>query len=330
MNILRGISRKKVGRNLTLIIMIVLALIISGGCESTKKVFLIGVIAHPQRDADLLEGLKQGMADLGYVQGINVKYLYKDITVEDDDIIVKEVKELLDQNIDAVFVSGQAGVVVKELTAGTGLPVIFSGNADPVGDGMVKSLSNPGGNVTGVKAANCLSKTVEWLTNIKPEIKKIWMPYDPNDPFSVRDMSSAEEAAEALGVELNSSGVQSAEEAVKAIERLPDDVDALFINPSRVMFAGSDKIFQAAVDRGFPTGSSVLAADSALIVLTGDFYDSGKKSARLIDQIFKGAKPSELPIETPDAILTINLGTAEKIGLVIPEDVLILAKKIIR
>jgi putative tryptophan/tyrosine transport system substrate-binding protein len=319
----------KIKTNLIWIILFVLSLMAPIGCKPPVRVFKIGIAAHLQRDALSLKGFMAGMAEQGYNEGKNIKYIYKDIMVEDEKIINVQVKELLAQDIDILFVIGRSGSVARELTKGTGMPVLFCGDADPVGDGTVASLLHPGGNITGVKLADSLSKTLEWLAIIKPGIKKIWMPYDPDDQFTAYDVSRAGKAASQLGVQLLRREVHSVEDTIAAIKGLPEDVDAVFIIPSRVLFPGSREIFQAAIDRGLMTGSSVVTDDSVLLVLSTDFFDAGKKTARLAHQIFQGIKPSELPVEVSESLLTINMKTAEKIGLNVPDNVLLQAKKII-
>jgi putative tryptophan/tyrosine transport system substrate-binding protein len=320
----------KIKTSLIWVISFILTLMAPGGCKSPVRVYKIGVAAHPQRDVIPLDGLRAGMAELGYIEGKNIKYIYKDIIDEDDKIIRPQVKELLAQGIDILFVIGRAGGVARDLTKGTNMPVLFCGESDPVGDGMVESLLHPGANITGVKLTDSISKTLEWLAIIKPGIKKVWMPYDPNDQHTANDVSQVEKAASQLRVQLLCQKVHSVEDTIAAIKGLPEDVDAVFIIPSRVLFPGSREIFHAAIDRGLMTGSSVETDASILLVLSTDFFDAGKKTARLAHQIFQGVKPSELPVEVSESLLTINLKTAEKIGLNVPDNVLLQAKKIIR
>jgi putative tryptophan/tyrosine transport system substrate-binding protein len=323
------ITGKIIKKSLFCVIAVILTLMLPEGCRGPIRVFKIGIAAHPERDAIPLAGLRAGLVELGYIEGKNLKYISKDIIIEDEKLIYAQVKELLAQDLDVLFVSGRAGGVARELIKGTNIPLLFCGDADPVGDGMVESLSHPGGNITGVRAVDSLSKTLEWLTIIKPGLKKIWMPYDPDDQFAGYDVTRAEKTAGQLSVELLHQKIHSVKETVAAIENLPKDVDAVFINLSRILFPGSREIFQAAINRGLLTGSSI-ESDDALVVLTTDFFDAGKKTARLAHQIFQGIKPSDIPVETPESILTINLKTAEKIGLTIPEKYLMLAQKIIR
>lgn len=312
------------------VIVVVFTLIFCWACKDRTKVFTIGVAANPQRDASALSGLRQGMAELGYEEGKNLEYIYQNIMVEDEKVINPKIEALMKQDIDILFVMGASGGYVEELTKGTNFPVLFCGDPDPLRHGSIESLSHPGGNITGVRAVVSLPKMLEWLTVVKPGLKKVWMPYDPDDPFSFSDVSLAKSASSQLGIEISLCEVHSAEEIVTDIENLPEDVDAIFVNPSRAFLEGIGEIVRSAIDRRLPIASAVESVDTMMMVLSTDFFDAGRKTARLANQIFQGKKPSELPIETPDAFLTVNLKSAEKIGLTIPVEVLMAAKKIIR
>jgi putative tryptophan/tyrosine transport system substrate-binding protein len=312
------------------VIALVSFLAASDGCRAPIKTYKIGIAANSKRDALVLEGLRAGMAELGYIEGQNLEYVNKDIINEEKEKINVQVKELLAQDINIVFVIGEAAESIRKFTKGTSMPVLFSGDPDPIVNGFVKSLSHPGGNATGIINVDSLSKSLELLVNIKPGIKQVWMPYDPNDQFSLKDVVQAEKAAASLKVKLLCHEVRTVEETITEIDNLPKDVDAIFINPSRILFPGISKIIQTAINRGLPTGSSLQSDSSILIVLTTDFYDSGKRVARLAHQIFTGIKPSDIPVETPESLLTINLKTAEKIGVAVPDHILVQAKRFIR
>jgi putative ABC transport system substrate-binding protein len=312
------------------VIAAVFTLIFPGACRERAEILKIGIAATPQRDAVVLKGLREGLADLGYEEGKNCNYIYEYIAVEDEEIIARKLGALLEQDINILFLAGAAGGYVKDSLKRTDIPVIFCGDTDPVGTGRVESLNHPGGNITGVRALNSLPKTMEWLAAIKPGLTTVWMPYDPEDPFSSIDVTEAQNASIDLGIEILFHEVHSVSETINAIESLPSEVGAVFVNPSRILLPGISEIVAAAIDRGLPTASSVESVDTILLVLTADFFNAGEKTARLAHQIFLGTPPSELPIETPGAILTVNLKTAEKIGLTLPNEVLIAADKIIR
>ncbi|MBN1627861.1 MAG: hypothetical protein JW944_15180 [Deltaproteobacteria bacterium] len=124
--------------------------------------------------------------------------------------------------------------------------------------------------------------------------------------------------------------VDSFEEAVAAIETLPEDIDFIYRIPSPTLDAENNEISRAAIKRRIPIGASLPQDESILMTFASDRFETGRQAARLAHQIRMGVKPSELPVETAEAFLTINLSTAEKIGLELPANILLQAKKIIR
>jgi len=321
--------RKGFVRCLKWLVAPILLFIISGGCGNHARVFTIGVITYGNSNTSSLEGFKAGMAELGYNEGKDIKYLYAIITNDNDQEIDTKIKKLLTQGPDLILAMGKLALNAKRLAEG-GTPVIFSGNAYPVETGLVKSLKRPEGNITGVKSADGVSKALEWLVTIIKDAKKIYMPYDPDDPMATIELPRVNNAASQLGIEVVAQKVYSVEEATAAIEDLPGDIGGVFMILSKNLNQRNSEIIQAAIKRGLPTGAPVPLDEDILITLNSDFNGIGRKTARLAQQIMQGVKPSDLPVETGDTLLTINLKTATKIGLNIPDDVLAQATTIIR
>jgi putative ABC transport system substrate-binding protein len=143
-------------------------------------------------------------------------------------------------------------------------------------------------------------------------------------------MEDLKKNASQAGIEIVLNGVHTAEEAARAIEGLPEDIDAVY----RLSAPGLDnenyKLSQAAIKRGIPMVSVTPLDEDILLTSSTSIFEMGRQAARFADQIKLGAKPAELPVETAEVFLTINLKTAEKIGLNIPDAVLMNADKIIR
>jgi len=302
------------------------------GCKDRDNIFTIGIASRASSHAAVLEGFKEGMAELGYVEGKNVKYIYYSGAIENyDQIIDAEIKKLLTQNIAMLLTAyNETALSAKKAVEGTDIPIVAAACARPVEIGLVKSLSRPGGNVTGVQVADTMSKGLEWLEQIIPHAKKIYLPYNPDDMISILYLDVLNKTASRLGIELVLHKVHSVEEAVAAIESLPKDIDAVYGIPSQTLGTKSSELSQAAIKRCLPMGSGLPLDESVLITFGSDLFEIGKQTARLAHQIHQGARPGDLPVETSDIFLSINLKTAEKIGLHIPDDVLAQAKTIIR
>jgi putative ABC transport system substrate-binding protein len=158
------------------------------GGNRSKEIYTIGVVSVVSIFAPIIEGFKAGTAEFGYVEGQNVTYLYNGPT--DPQVVDNEIKNLLDRKVDLLFVIANPTVLpTKQAVAGTDMPVVFAMVADPVGHGYVESISHPGGNITGVQGGLEIAKSLEYLVRITPNAKKIYVPYNPADKISLRDLA---------------------------------------------------------------------------------------------------------------------------------------------
>ena len=301
------------------------------GCKAREKIFTIGVVTEVSILSSTFEGFKTGMAELAYIEGKNVKYIYNGILKNDQRVVDAELKRLLSLDVDMLLTLGNnASLRAKEAVKGTDIPVLVSACVRPIESGLVESMSRPGDNITGVVVADSTAKALEWLKLITPGLKKVYLPYNPDDAVSIVSLIGLDDVASQLGIEFACQKVQSVEETVAAIKKLPKDVDAIFRIPSPTLDPRNSELSRAAIEKGLPMGARVSLDKDVLITFGADLYEIGRQTARLAHHIRAGVRPSDLPIEISEASLTINLKTAEKIGLEIPDNILLHAKTVIR
>jgi putative ABC transport system substrate-binding protein len=271
------------------------------------------------------------MAELGYVEGKDVKYIYNGVIENETQIIDDEIKKLLSEGVDLLLtVANIPTVEAKKITEGTGTPVLGASCVAMEEIGLVKSRKYPGGNITGVQVTITAAKAFEWLTTIAPGIKRVYLPYNPDENVENMFLSELNKTASYLGVEIVLDKVHKFEEAISAIEDPSRDIDAVFIIPSHTLDQGKIELSQAAIKRTLPMGAALPLYDDAIVSFGSEPFEIGKQTARLAHQIRNGSSPSDLPVEAAEVFLTLNIGTAEKIGLEIPDDVLVQANRIIR
>ncbi len=296
-----------------------------------QKTLTIGLVNYVSVLTPTIEGFKAGMAELGYVEGKNVTYIYHGIVGPDPQAIAGEVKNLLAQDVDMLFTVGNLPTVTaKRAVAGTDTPVVFGSMMNPVEEGVVVSLRQPGGNVTGITNGPSAAKALEWLVMLTPGARKVYVPYNPDDNISVAFLAGLDKVPSQLGIKLVPHEVHSVEETVAAIENLPEDIDAIFRIPSPTLDPKNNLLSQAAIKRGLPLGAPIILDGAVLLTYAADFFEVGKQAARLAHQIRQGVTPADLPVETSEFFLTINLKTADAIGLDIPDEILEQADTIIR
>ncbi|MBN1428861.1 MAG: ABC transporter substrate-binding protein [Anaerolineae bacterium] len=307
--------------------------LLSGACKNSsqaKHTVVIGVVIESEPLVVTFDGLRKGMADLGYVEGDNITYIFNGVVGSDLDDIDHEVEGLLAKKVDLFFTPGTVPTLrVKQAVEGTDIPVIFAPVINPVDAGVVDSLSYPGGNVTGVETGDTLPKAMEWLITIAPATN-FYVPYHPDDVTSVSTIPVLMSTAATLGIDVTIDEVSSPEDVVAAIRSLPEDTDVLFVPMARLE-AGLDDYAAAAMECDVAIGSyqPSYMRNGILVNFSVDLFEMGKQASRLVDQALRGASPAELPVETADGFLTINLVTAEAIGLEIPNHILRLANTVI-
>jgi putative tryptophan/tyrosine transport system substrate-binding protein len=312
------------------IVALILISVLSGSCNHKEKVFTVGICLHTSVHLSIVEGFKAGMAAAGYIEGKNIKYIFTGPVKDDQNAFEAEIKKLLSQKVDLLLTTGsKISLTAKKLVEGKGIPVVFCGSFNSVQDGLAESIKHPGGNLTGIQFPHTHAKLMELLIQIKPGIKKIYMPYNPDDNIIFSNMPSIDEIASKLDLELVVQKIHSVEETIAAIGALSPDTYAIYRIPSPTLDLANEALNRAAIKRGLPMGSSLLLDDSVLITLSADHFKMGQQAARLTDQIIRGAKPADLPVETSEINLIINLDTASKIGLHVPDGILAQANKII-
>jgi putative ABC transport system substrate-binding protein len=242
-------------------------------------------------------------------------------------------KSLVDAKVDLILAVGILPArTAKKATAGTELPVLFAPGADPVALGLVQSLANPSGNLTGVATGYQFpGLALSYLTKIAPSAKRVFLMYDPERaaaPF----LPALKEAATKLGLEIVLQEVRSENDVISALENMPADVDAVFNLPDTWVNSRIADLVQVTIKRKIPllTTNIAIVQAGALLSYSWDYTALGKQAARLGDRLLKGTKPSSLPIESPEFYLTVNQKTAQAIGLTIPDEVLRQATTIVR
>jgi len=301
------------------------------GFNSKEKVTLIGIASTVSLQSEIMEGFKAGMTEAGYIEGKNLKYLYRDIAIPDEKHIDNAIHELMSQSIDLLVSMGyEVDFRAKVFANETGTPALFMASLQPVEKGLVESIRHPGGNITGVKVADSVPKALEWLLKIAPDTELVYLPYNPEDLISGDVIGQLGTISQQLGIELRVQKVQSMEEALADIETLPEKISAVFLIPSPTLDICGDELNRKAVKRKIPLGTAISTDKSILMSFINDFFNAGKKASRLARQILSGVKPGDLPVETAETSLILNVKTAEEIGLSIPGAVLIQASVINR
>lgn len=297
--------------------------------KSQTKVYHVGLLQMAPTVAENMDGFKIGMAELGLKEGINIKYTYRDAEGNLEKL-EKYAQELVALKPDLIFVNtSPATKAIKEATEGTGIPVVFSMVADAVRAGFVKSMESSENNLTGTICAyiDIAAKRLSVLKEIDPAIKKVLVFYRPADLSGGPATQEILEAAPEIGLEIVAIAIQKKEDVRDYLVGLKSgEVDAI-MDPADSMVTAALTEWGLAKAKELKIPLMMLskgeAEKGALASYGVDYIDLGKQSALIANQVLGGVAPAAIPIEMPRKFLfTVNLKTAEEIGLEIPEEVL--------
>jgi ABC-type uncharacterized transport system substrate-binding protein len=234
--------------------------------------------------------------------------------------------------VDVIVTVGGAVGAAKQATAT--IPIVFAGAGDPVGSGMVASLAQPGGNVTGlsVQSTDLVGKRLEILREIFPDVRRLAIIGNVEYAATVLEMGEAQAAARMLGLEVIRSEVRRAEDIAPAFEALKGAAQALYVCPDATINANHARINTLALGARLPAMHGVrdYVEAGGLMAYGPNLPDLYRRAADYVDKILRGAKPADLPVEQPTKFdLVINLVAAKALGLEIPPTLLGRADEVI-
>ena len=282
-----------------------------------------------------IEAFRQGLRDLGYVEGEN-------ITIEgrwaggSAERLSQLIAELVQLKVDVIVVGSAAGALAAK-NAGISPPVVFAAVTDPLGYGLIGSLARPGGNLTGTAMGfgeGFSGKWVELLKETIPKLSSVAVLRNPAHPLAKVFLRETEAAGRALGVRLDFFEAQDPKGLGSALSRMEKErAMALIVIPDPLLSSERNRIVDFVARRRLPSmfASNEDVDAGGLVSYGPSFPDSYRRTATYVDKILKGAKPADLPVEQPTKFeLVINLKTAKQIGLTIPPNVLARADKVIK
>jgi putative ABC transport system substrate-binding protein len=299
---------------------------------SAKRGMRIGVLNHATVADPALKGLKAGLAESGYVEGRDLFIVYNG-AVANPDALADEAARLVQRKPDLlVGLSTPAALALQKAAGDTRLPILFAPSSNPLGAGLVDSLVRPGRRTTGVMFGSQEPRRLEWLKRLLPDLKRLYIPYNPDDPSPVASLPAIEEAAARLGVALVHEKVRSVEELEAALNDLPAGIDAIWLPTDALVTSKLARFLAQATPRRIPITTPHMSGvtEGAFMSYGFDLGDLGRQASRLAVQILRGADASELPVEMAEFRLSLNLATAQQLGIAIADDVLAQARIVAR
>lgn len=272
---------------------------------------------------------RAGLRELGYTEGQNVQFEFR-TAGGDRGRLASLTAELVGLNPDAIVAYPTPAVVaVKQITKD--IPIVLLGAGDPVGTGLVASLSRPGGNITGTSSttAEAGAKTLEVLRDMLPTVRRVAVLANANDAFTKSFLEQMRLGAQTLHLDIQIIMIKQPgdlDEAFTSIKKKA--ADAVVVQPSLPRVRVAELAVQHRVPSIAPSGG--FATAGGLAAFSGSQKEMAWRTAAIVDKILKGSKPADLPVEQPTTFeLIINLKTAKAIGLTVPPALLSRADEVI-
>ena len=304
--------------------------------QQTGNVYRIGFLGNSTAalETNLVGPFREGLRELGYVEDRNVLIEYRWAEGKYDRFPAL-IGELLALKVAVIVTAGTpATLAVKKAT--TSVPLVMTAVGDPVGTGIVPSLSHPGGNITGLTAISTEmdAKRLELLREVVPSVSYIALLWNAASPLQVLAEKQVQAAAQVLRMRVLSLGVKTEEEIKSALAVMARErPDALLVLADRLLLHHRVLIMDFATRHRLPGVHAYreLVEAGGLMSFGPSYADMHKRAAYFVDRILKGAKPGDLPVERPRTFeLVINLKVAKALGLTIPQSVLLRGTEIIQ
>ncbi len=282
--------------------------------------------------SQLTAAFVQRLRELGWIEGRTVAIEYRWAEGRSErfaqfaaEFVRLKVDVILTHNTPPVLAAKQATSII---------PIVFATAADPVGTGVVASLAQPGGNVTGLSSqtTDLAGKRIELLREVVPGLRRLAILANPDNSYVASEVREVQAAARTLGLEVDLFEIRQAQDIARVFEGIKGRAEALNILPDPLLFTHRLRINTLALGARLPTMHTLreYVEASGLISYGPNWPDQWRRAADYIDKILRGAKPADIPVEQPTKFdLIINLTTAKALGLTIPEPFLLRANELI-
>jgi ABC-type uncharacterized transport system substrate-binding protein len=299
--------------------------------QKASGVPLLGWLGF-QDDGIARDGLRQGLRELGYIEGQSIAIEYR--FPESGDDFAGPVQQLARLNVQLILTAGVPAADAVQ-RAGLTIPVVFV-VADPIGSGFARRLSHPGGNMTGLSLAVEEQFSGKWLELIKetvPRLSEVAYLWNPTNHSSASSWKAMQELAPRVGLTLASVELRDPRDIELALAMIMrDGAEGVIVDSDATMIPNQARIVAFAITHRLPLISSLRRyVDSGGLMSYGpSLEDLWRRAAIYVDKILNGAKPADLPVEQPTRFqLIVNLKTAEAIDVAVPQSVLARADEII-
>jgi len=313
-----------------------LAMPLPGETQNARKIYRVGYLGNSSAslEPDLVEAFRQGMRDLGYIEGKNLVIEFRWAEGRYDRF-ASLVTDLIHLPVDVIVTAGTPGTLAAKNATKT-IPLVIAVSGDAVGSGLIESLARPGGNVTGLTTMvpELEGKRLELLLEILPKLARITVLKNDANPLMAILFRQTAAAAKSSGVALEAVDIRAVDDFEKAFASIAKArPDAIIVLADRFLLAERERILTFAAKERFAAMYPYreFVERGGLISYSPNYAESFRSAARYVDKILKGTKPADLPVEQPTKFeLVVNMKTAKTLGFKIPNSILLRADGVIK
>lgn len=284
----------------------------------------IGLISNNPNGLRNVVGFQDGLRALGFGEDDGVQFLFSGKPTPND-ALEQTIAKMIEDGADLIFTAGTpTGKAAHRATQELDVPVIFGVIADPVSADVLTDLTRPGGNMTGVMLSQNQARRLQLLQTFLPGGKHILLPYNPDDDAPVSAAKQLDAPAAELGLTLVHAHARDDATVTELLTTIPEDIDAIFMLPDSTVNRRVGDLLRVATERGLPvSGPSTAQVEAGATMAYGIVHhEVGQQAAQIAARVLRGADPAEIPVETADYYLTVNMAAANRIGLALPETLL--------
>lgn len=315
-----------------LILVLLFTLTLSGiSAQGNSENYIVGIVIGFANESVIDE-----LATLGYIEGQNITYMipsYENVQPEQYmDAFIAQIEAMVDAGVDVFVTNTDSDAVYIQTLTGGAIPTVFARSDDPIATGAVADLVTPGGIMTGIITNRPHERRLQILTEVLPTTDRILYLYSPLTGEAETVLQQVQAVGEMLGVEVIPAPTPDAATGIAALQNIPEGVDWLFLTPYIPFDVGFNETL-GETSANLRIGIAGVTDDAIQGYLIGygpNLNETNRQAARMVDRILRGASIAELPVETAENFLTVNLETAEAIGIEIPVGVLRQSNLIIR
>ena len=295
-----------------------------------RVVAITQIVEHPALDA-VYQGVKDELADRGYIEGENLKIMHE--SAQGNAAIASQIaRKFIGENTD-VIVAIATPSAQTVAAAARNTPVVFAAVTDPVGAKLIKNAEAPGANITGVSDMLPIDKHLDMLLRIVPNAKRIGTVYNPGEANAVSLIELLDERLQARGLTLVKGAATKTSEVLGAARSLVGKVDAIYLTTDNTVISAAEAVISVGERAKIP----VFAADTATVArgavaaLGFDYYDHGRQAGVMVARILEGEKPGDMPVETMEKLnLFVNPEAGERMGITLSEDIIAEAAEVVK